>query len=87
MIGRLRRRRRALVCREAVALIAAYLDDDLRSADRTRLEAHLASCPHCNEYLAQIRAVVDAAGHVQPDDLDEHTVDELVELYEAWRRD
>ena len=32
------RRRRALVCREAVALMAAYLDDALPKSDRTRLE-------------------------------------------------
>jgi anti-sigma factor RsiW len=79
------RRRRALVCRQAVALMADYLDGVLPAQDKTRLEAHLAGCPHCSEYLAQLRAVIDAAGDVEPDDLPAETLDELVTLYRAWR--
>jgi anti-sigma factor RsiW len=81
------RRRRALVCRDAVALMAAYLDDALPVDDRTRLEAHLQACPHCSEYLAQLRVVVEVSGEVGPDDLDDAALDELVELYRAWRSD
>jgi len=79
------RRRRALVCRDAVALMAAYLDDALPPSDRTRLEGHLADCPHCSEYLAQLRVVIDVSGQVAPEDLDDETLDELVELYRLWR--
>ena len=63
-----------------------YLEDALSPRDRSRLEAHLAACPHCSEYLAQIRAVIDAAGHVEPDDLPEESLDELVTLYRSWRQ-
>ena len=79
------RRRRALVCRDAVALMAAYLDDALPQSDRTRLEGHLADCPHCSEYLAQIRVVIDVSGEVTPDALDDEALDELVDLYRRWR--
>jgi anti-sigma factor RsiW len=79
------RRRRALVCRDAVALMAAYLDDALPASDRTRLEGHLADCPHCSEYLAQIRVVIDVSGEVTPDALDDEALDELVDLYRLWR--
>ena len=79
------RRRRALVCRDAVALMAAYLDDALPEVDRTRLEGHLADCPHCSEYLAQIRVVIDVSGEVTPDALDDEALDELVDLYRQWR--
>ena len=85
VLGFLRRRRRDLVCREAVSLMAAYLDGDLRAPDRARLERHLAGCPHCSEYLAQIRAVIDALGRVEPDDLPDEAVDDLVSLYRRWR--
>jgi anti-sigma factor RsiW len=81
------RRRRALVCRQAVALMTDYLEGALSPRDRSRLEAHLAACPHCSEYLAQIRAVIDAAGRVEPDDLSEQSLDELVTLYRSWRLD
>jgi anti-sigma factor RsiW len=79
-----RHRRRALVCRDAVALMTAYLDGALTDADHARLEAHLAGCPHCSEYLAQLRVIIDVSGHVEPDDVDEHALDELVALYRAW---
>ena len=79
------RRRRALVCRDAVALMAAYLDGALPQSDRTRLEGHLADCPHCSEYLAQIRVVIDVSGEVTPDALDDEALDELVDLYRRWR--
>ena len=80
-----RRRRRALVCRDAVALMSDYVDDVLSRRDRERLEAHLANCPHCTEYLAQIKATISATGHVQPDDLSEEALDELVTLFRRWR--
>jgi anti-sigma factor RsiW len=81
----LRRRRDTLVCREAVALMAAYLDGVLPADDRDRLEAHLAGCPHCSEYLAQLRATIKALGRVEPDDLPDEAVDELVALYRRWQ--
>ena len=81
----LRRRRRAIVCRDAVALMAAYLDGVLPARDRARLEGHLAGCPHCTEYLAQLRATIDALGRVEPDDLPDEAVDDLVALYRRWQ--
>ena len=84
---RIWRRRRELVCRQAVALMAAYLDDALPTSDRARLEAHLGACPHCSEYLAQLRVVIDVSGEVGPDDLDDAALDELVDLYRTWQSD
>ena len=79
------RRRRTLVCRQAVSLMTDYLDGALGQRDRDRLEAHLAGCPHCSEYLAQIRATIAAAGHVEPDDLSPEALDDLVALDRIWR--
>jgi anti-sigma factor RsiW len=80
-----RRRRRALVCRQAVELVTDYLEGTLADHDRSRLEAHLTDCPHCSEYLAQMRDVIGAAGRVEPDDLAPEAVDDLVALYRRWR--
>jgi anti-sigma factor RsiW len=79
------RRRRAVVCRQAVELMADYLDEALSPRDRARLEAHLADCPHCSEYLAQLRVTIASAGRADPDDLDPAVLDELVDLYRRWR--
>ena len=78
-------RRRGLVCREAVALVSDYLEGRLARRDAARLEAHLAACPHCSEYLAQMRATIDALGRVEVDDLSDDALDDLVGLYRAWR--
>ena len=86
MVFRLRRRRdREIVCRQAVELMSDYVEGALPERDRARLEAHLAGCPHCTEYLAQIRDVVAAAGRVEPEDLPPEALDELVSLYRRWR--
>jgi CspA family cold shock protein len=58
----LRKRRDPLVCKQAVALMTEYLENDLSPRDRERFEQHLAGCPHCTEYLAQMRATIAAAG-------------------------
>jgi anti-sigma factor RsiW len=84
---RLWRRRRALVCRQAVALMADYLDGRLMPREVERLEAHLADCPHCSEYLAQLRITIDALGRAEADALSADALDELVGLYRRWRAD
>lgn len=78
-------RGRALVCRQAVALMSDYVDGVLDERDRARLDQHLAGCPHCTEYLAQLRATIDALGHAEPDDLSDEALDDLVALYRRWR--
>ena len=79
-------RRRVIVCRQAVALMTDYLEGAMTARDRARFEAHLAACPHCTEYLAQMRATIDAVGHIEPDDLDPTMLDELVAVYREWVR-
>jgi anti-sigma factor RsiW len=79
-------RRRAIVCRQAVALMTDYIEDTMSARDRARFEAHLAGCPHCSEYLAQMRVTINAVGHIEPDDLDPAALDELVTLYQEWMR-
>ena len=80
-------RRRDLVCRDAVALVTDYLEGRLGGRDVARLESHLAACPHCSEYLAQMRVTIDALGHVEVDDLPDEALDDLVAVYRAWRAD
>lgn len=77
-------RHRALVCRQAVALVTDYLDGVLSGADRARFEAHVAECPHCRTYLEQIRTTIELAGRVEPEDLEPQAQDELIALYRQW---
>lgn len=79
------RRRPDLVCREAVELVTDYLEGTLSRRDHDRLEAHLAECPHCTEYLAQMRTTIAAVGRVEPESLAPEALDELVGLYRRWQ--
>lgn len=80
-----RRRRTSLVCREAVELMTDYLEGALSEGDQARLETHLAACPHCSEYLAQMRRTLDLLGRVEPDELEPQVQDELVALFRRWQ--
>jgi anti-sigma factor RsiW len=80
-------RRRDIVCQQAVELVTDYLEGALSRRQRRRLEAHLADCENCAEYLSQIRATIRATGKVVPGDLLPETREGLVELYRRWRAD
>jgi len=77
--------RRYLVCRQAVELVTDYLEGSLPRRARKRFEAHLAGCPHCTEYLAQMRETIRLSGRLEPEDLTPQQRDEFVDLYRRWR--
>lgn len=79
------RLRRDIVCQQAVELMTGYLEGALARAGRRRFEAHLASCPRCTEYLAQIRATIELTGSLTPDDLAPQMQDEFIAIYRQWR--
>ncbi len=39
-----------------------YLDGELRSRERTRVERHLDKCPECRELLRGLQAILSALG-------------------------
>ncbi len=78
-------RRQELVCQQAVELVTDYLEGALSRAARRRLERHLADCPHCTEYLAQMRATIRLAGRITPQDLTPQMQQEFIEVYRRWR--
>src|SRR5690242_15686342 len=82
---RLRLWRRALVCQQAVELVTDYLEGALSRSDRRRYEAYLSGCPHCTEYLAQMRKTIELTGTLTPDDLTPQMQDDLIALYRQWR--
>ena len=65
--------------------MADYLDGRLAPRDRERLEGHLAACPHCSEYLAQLRVTMDALGRAEPESLTDDALGEFVALYRRWQ--
>jgi anti-sigma factor RsiW len=51
-----------LSCQELVELVTDYFDGALPPAERARFEAHVAGCPGCDRYLAQMRTTIALAG-------------------------
>ena len=74
-------------CREAVSLIGNYLDGRLPRRERHRLERHLAGCDACQAYLEQMRATIILTGQVGPEDLSDQALDDLMDVFERFRRD
>jgi anti-sigma factor RsiW len=78
-------RREDLVCRQVVELVTDYLEGALPRSQRRRLEAHLAGCEHCTEYLAQMRATIEATGRLRAEDLSPEMREEFSSIYRRWR--
>lgn len=76
--------RRELQCRHAIELMSAYLDGQLPTSDRERLEHHFEGCPECIEYLAQLRITITATGKIKADALSDQALDDLVAVYRRW---
>jgi anti-sigma factor RsiW len=77
--------RRALVCDEVVELVSDYLEGALPGGERRRFERHLAGCPNCTEYLAQMRETIRLTGRLGPEDLSPQMREEFGELFRRWR--
>ena len=78
-------RPRDLPCQQVVEMVTDYLEGALSPADHRRLEAHLAGCPNCTEYLAQMRETIALTGRLTPDDLSPQMTTDLTDLYRRWR--
>ena len=80
-------RPRDLVCQQAVELVTDYIEGAFSRADRRRFESHLAGCPHCTQYVEQMRVTIQLSGRIDPDELPLEMRDELVALYRQWHAD
>ena len=66
-----------MACNEVVDVITAYLEGTLPSGDRRRFDAHLAECPHCTEYLAQMRNTIERLGKLDDSTLSREARQEI----------
>lgn len=72
-------------CREFVEVITGYLEGSLPDDERERFDEHLAGCPHCTAYLAQMRTVLRLTGRLTESDIPDDTRDDLLQVYRSWR--
>jgi anti-sigma factor RsiW len=76
-----------LACTEEVEIITDYLEGALPAADARRLERHLATCPGCTEYLAQMQTVAGSLEGLGGDSISAETRASLIAAFRDFRRD
>ena len=80
-------RRRAVVCQEWVEMVTDYLEGALPPRLQKAVEEHLAACPHCREYLEQMRRTIAVSHELLPaDDVPADVVDALARAFADYQR-
>jgi anti-sigma factor RsiW len=72
-------------CSELVELVTDYFESVLPTPELVRFEEHLAACPPCRTYLAQMRRIVDAVGHLAEEQVDPAARDVLLAAFRDWK--
>lgn len=75
-----------LTCRELVELVTEYLEGSLSSADRSRFEEHVMSCPPCRAYLEQMKYTLDLLGEIPEESVSHDAEAALVTAFRGWNR-
>jgi anti-sigma factor RsiW len=73
------------VCRQFVEDVTAYLDGALPEPIVILVELHLADCPHCREYLEEMRRTIAMTRAVTEVDVEAMPADLRERLLQAFR--
>jgi anti-sigma factor RsiW len=76
---------RGLTCHEVVEIITDYLEDTLPVPERRRVEAHLAVCAGCTNYLEQMRETIRLTGMLTEEQIPDEQKTALLEAFRTWR--
>jgi anti-sigma factor RsiW len=72
------------ICRQFVEDVTAYLEGALPDSIVALIESHLADCPHCREYLSEIRLTIMKTRALDDTDLDAMPADVRDRLMRAF---
>ena len=75
----------AYVCRQLVEDVTDYLEGTLPEEVVILVELHLADCPHCREYLAQMRRTIALTRSLTEREVDAMPADVRDRLLQAFR--
>jgi anti-sigma factor RsiW len=74
----------AYVCKQFVEDVTAYLEGTLPGDVVARIDEHLVDCPHCREYLREMRRTIADAGALSERDVDVMPADLRNRLLDAF---
>ncbi len=78
-------RRPEIVCQQWVEMVTDYLEGALPPKLQQAADRHLADCPHCREYLAQVRRTIATAANLRDEDVPDDVVDALMRAFADFR--
>ena len=73
-------------CDELVEVITEYLEGTLPQNDRVRFEKHLAVCPGCQEYMAQMRLTIKSLGSIEEQGIPGDAKGAPLEAFRDWKK-
>lgn len=76
-----------VTCADIVKLITDYNEGRLTPDERRRFEEHVAICPPCRSFLAQMRTTVDLLGELREEDVPSDMEEHLLTAFRDWKRD
>ncbi len=76
----------ALSCQELVELVTEYLEGALPGPQRLAFEQHVAICPPCRGYFAQLRKTIKVGERLREEDLPVDVRDGLLAAFRDWKR-
>jgi predicted anti-sigma-YlaC factor YlaD len=81
-----RRRPQGLACIEFVEFVTDYVEGVMSEDDARRVEAHLAECDGCEEYLEQVLTTITLSGRLTVTDVETMRPDARESLMAAFRQ-
>jgi anti-sigma factor RsiW len=75
-----------LTCQELVEIVTDYLEGALSAEERARFEAHLADCPGCRNYMAQIQTTIRVSGLLSEETIPPAARDGLLYRFRSWKK-
>ena len=74
-----------LACQEVVELVTDYLEDALLPEKRAQLEAHVAGCDGCTNYIEQVRLTIHMLRTLAQEPAFPETKEDLHQVFRQWR--
>lgn len=73
-----------ITCTQLVEVVTDYLEGQVDDPLRAEIEAHLALCPGCDNYLKQMRETIRVMGRVPVESLSDVARDDLMTAFRTF---
>ncbi len=74
----------AIVCQQWVEMVTDYLEGTLPAPLQQAADRHLGECPHCREYLEQMRRTIAVATRLRDEDVPDDVVEALSRAFTEY---